>query len=226
MKDRKNEIKFYMNGAFFSVAGIVIGGTILQSFMLECGLREQQVSFYMSVVQLVQVLVMLLCSGIVDRLKHVIRANALLQLAHLPLFLFMILLCVVRGWKPEGIYLWLMIVGLLVNIAIGLYNVVSYKLPYHVMDMGRYGHVAAVSGVILGTCGMVMSALFSFALDKGSYFTVMKIALILGSILLGLAVIVMFSMKRVEQKEEEKKDKARKDIRIFRRRGRNRKYKR
>ena len=53
---RKNHIIYYIQQFLASMAGILITGSVIQSFLLECGCSEYSVSIYVSVMQAIQVI--------------------------------------------------------------------------------------------------------------------------------------------------------------------------
>jgi len=209
---RQNEIRYCLNYALFSTALLMVNGTIMQSFMLESGMQEQQVSVYISIAQILQVFAMMACSGFVDPMKNVIRSGALLQMTCVTMFVLLIILSIAVGLPIDVRYICILVMGCLVSFLIGIYTITCYKLPYHIMDMERYGSVSAISGLVLGISGMGFSALMSAALERGEYFSTMRLFFGGGAILVIVAAVLQLRMKVVnkplaEQNTEEKNSK-------------------
>lgn len=66
-----------------------------------------------------------------------------------------------------------------VSLFIGLINVLSYKMPHHIMNIKEYGRATGQSGVISGVLGIAITALMTLALNKFDFFKTMPEYLIL-----------------------------------------------
>lgn len=200
---RQNEWRYCLSYALFNTALLMVNGTIMQSFMLESGIPEEQVSVYISVAQIVQVIAMMICSGYVDHIKNIIRAGGFLQIVCFPMFALLIILCMTTGLSVEIRYLCILIMGCIVSLMVGIYTVTCYKLPYHIMDMERYGSITAISGLFLGVCGMGLAALMSAALERGAYFSMMRFFFGMGGITVIVSAVIQLRMKNVKGTPEE-----------------------
>ena len=73
----KNKTKYYISQVLYNLAYLLTTGSVIQAFMTECSISEEYVSFYVALLQMVQVFIMLLVSGRIERIKNIIKATAL-----------------------------------------------------------------------------------------------------------------------------------------------------
>lgn len=176
----KNETKYYLMTVLYAL--VTLSGSVLQAFLLELGLSAEMVSVYISVTQIVQVAVMLSLGGWIERAKNIIFLCA----ATMGTQMLMFLLLLFFSFFPQGSDLFKTIlvygIGIPVNVAIGVYGIVSYKFPYRVIDMRKYGTITGISGALGGAAGIVLSALMTYFVARYPYFSVMKIVMVLGII--------------------------------------------
>ena len=173
MKLVANEAKQYCSGAMLSIMTYMLGGTILQAFMAECGIREERIGIFVSVMQIVQLGVITLLSPLMDKIKKVLLVNALFPLLAIPTVILCLYLCVERSMTESTAFLLLIAAGLLWNVAYGIYSVVTYKVPYHIIDMKYYGRLMSCGGAISGLVGVVFSSLMTYMQGRFDYFNVM-----------------------------------------------------
>ena len=188
-----NEMKYYMQQGLYSMAALMISGTVLQTFLLECKISAEALSFYTSFMQVVQMVIMILCSKKLEHLKNIIFTTAVMQMMQITILLILLLFCFTNNISVNTKFYSIFFVGILVNIGQGVYNVICYKLPYHIMDMKRYGIVMGVSGTITGVIGILFSAILTIFLKRLPYFNVMSIFLLAG--IIGLASAVCITLK-------------------------------
>ena len=187
-----NEIKLHIQCTLYSLIAFILNGTLLQTFLLENGLDEQTVTFSLSILQIVQMLTIFLFSGIVDKMSRLKRLSAISFLTCVPLNLYFLLLSFNPGESDPIAFI---AFGAAFNIFLGLYNVISYKFPYCVIEIERYGIFTAYSGLFCGVISFLASlgivALQSFF----PYFDVMRSMYIVSLIFIILAVVITLSMK-------------------------------
>ncbi len=212
-----NEIKLYFQNIFYNFIYLFLAGTVLQTFLLECGFSENTVNVYFSVMQMVQLGVMLLFSKKMDSVKNVIKAVSLTYLPGIPLVLYLIFM----GKLGQNEITWALIIvyafSVLFNAGHGLYTALCYKLPYHIMDMKNYGKITARSGLIIGIVSTVFSYLLTFFVDKfhDRYFVVMTCVYIFCLMLIPAFFLVTKSMKKVGVNVQTEKPSEKKEINIF-----------
>ena len=162
--------KYIVNSILWTLISTVIGGAMFQTFLLEKGVSENNVGNFVSLMQLVQLVVIFAFSKFIDRIKNVIRITAYSHLLYLPLFVLMTLLC----FSEKTYYIPLVVCAVIACIAAGFYNVLSYKLPYHIMDMKYYGLWTGASSVFAAVFMLILTSLLSFFQSRIGYFPTMK----------------------------------------------------
>ena len=94
-----NNLKYLTRGVIGSMAAIFINGSILQAFMLENGISEKNVAFFVSILQVVQVSVMLLVSPIVDKFKNIVKICGCVDLSLVAYSLLLGSICLLSDCK-------------------------------------------------------------------------------------------------------------------------------
>lgn len=201
---KKNIRTYCISMTLYNTALIFISGSILQAFLLESGIGEKVVARDVAIFQLVQSISMLLFSGVSDKIKNVIKSCAWLSLNTILLLLPMLYYSMVSLPRIDE-NLVILIAGCFSNTAVGLYNIIVYKLPYHIMNMRDYGKAVAVSGFLYGVSGILVSFFMTFFIKRYEYFSVMKIVLILCIIMTVIAFVLGLRYIKISGNVEEKK---------------------
>ncbi len=183
MKNTKNYILYYFQTASYSFVNMIAVGTIFQTFMLECGISKPNVSFCVSTVQIIQTLTTILVSKFAENIKNVLRAVGVCLAAQSIPVLTMLFICLCSGISLDIKYILLFSTNVILGLFMGLYSILAYKQPYHIMKITEYGRVSGQSGVIAGVIGALATAVIAFALEKYSYFATMTVVLIFALIM-------------------------------------------
>lgn len=208
-----NVMRNYVHAAVYNTANVLILGGIIQTFLLEGGVSEELVSFYVSALQIVQVISMLAIARPLENMPHVVRPQAWLHMGQVPMFIAMLAICLIP-MEPMTRFHVMLLTGIVCNVALGILSVVGCKLPYAVFDMRDYGHIVAISGVITGLVSMGYAALISGAVKRKPYFEAMTPFVIIGGILMFATAIIIFGYE--EHMPEAGKQEERKKINLFR----------
>lgn len=197
-RPQKNHLLFYIYSAFYNCAFLLISGSVLQSFMLECGISEAKVSFYVSFVQILQTVIMFISSKWVENLKNIFVCVAGCILLQIPLFTVMLYISVTNSLASDTAFIMIMAASLLLSVAQGIKNVLAYKLPHHIIDMKDYGKIMGQSGVIIGILGVGFTGILTLVTKKFEYFTVMAVFSGLGMVFYIISAVVTLSYERHE----------------------------
>ena len=200
-----NETKLHIQWILYALIAFILNGTLLQTFLLENGLDEQAVTFSLSVLQIVQMLTIFLFSGMVDKMQRIKKLTAFSFLICVPMNVYFLLLSFNPGTETPIPFL---ILGSAFNVFLGLYNVISYKLPYCVIEIERYGIFTAYSGLFCGVISFLASVGIVALQSFFSYFAVMRAMYILSLIFTALALIITLSMKENQPAVIEEKTKS------------------
>lgn len=198
---KNNYAKHIICNIFYACTNLLITGTVMQTFLLESGVGEHTVANFEAAMLVLQSAAMLLMSGRIEKNKSIIGCNAvtsgLKNLVLLPVLLF----CVAQVGEPERIFVMVCLFGAIGSIFYGVHSIVSYKIPYHIIDMSDYGRLTGVSGIVGGICATVFSGVITFFNSRFGFFGSMKYIVAFGIALSVLSVIVAFKMKRVNNCE-------------------------
>ena len=131
-------------------------------------------------------------------MKNIIKVSALIPLFHLPLLFTMMFFCI-KGGTPDVIYFAVFASGTLAALFYGLHGVLSYKLPYKIMDIKEYGRILGLSGVFLGLFSTLFSFIMSYFTGSKSYdfFKVMTVFFGVGVLMFILNTAVSLSYKEL-----------------------------
>ena len=203
----KNEIKYYIHSILYSMIVFVLGGTLLQTFLIEKGFSEENVTVLLSVLQVIQILTIFIFSSIADKFKRYKKPTAFSVFACLPLSVFLLILSFSQESGSSSLPF--LIFGAFYNIFLGIYNIFSYKLPYTIIDMSRYGLITALVGVVVGVLSFGASVLISYLQTVYTFFAVMRVIYVLTLIfIVGLAIVTLSfeeTIPPLELGEEKKK---------------------
>ncbi len=201
---QQNHTKYILHSATYSTFLMMIAGSVIQAFLLENGLSDRVVTLYLSVVQMVQVSVILIVSLIIDRIRNVLRAFAISTVLQMVMFLSLIPLCLFHSIPLTGKYLLVFSAGIITNIVQAFYNSLTYKAPYHVIDMEQFSTVSGLVGVISGAlCILVSAAMSFFTANAGEHYnTIMLCFFLLGAAMLLASFLLILSFSPVPPKTD------------------------
>ena len=208
-----NNRKYFIQSTSYSTANMMIAGSVIQGFMLESGIAENAVALYLSLVQILQVSVILVVSLVIDKIRNVIRAFAWSMVLQSILFLSLIFLCIFQNVPLTSKYILVFASGILTNVFLAVFNVLTYKVPYHIIDMSNYAQLTGLIGVVVGIGCIAVSAAMSFFTAHFPYYPTMLGFFIFGTAMLFVSFLLTLSYIPVEQslpkakKEESKKEK-------------------
>ncbi len=196
--------KFYIYSVLWSIITLVTSGSVAQTFLLEYGFSEENVTVFVSVMQIVQVLTIFLFSKGSDSVRSVVKTMAGVHFLDVPLCLFLLALCFWVFTDLSIIYIVLLVVGGIYSISVGINNVLVYKLPYHIMDMKYYGRYISISSALIGIVAVIFSIVSHFAQSAFGFAPTMKGIYILTIVIWAVFLFTTFSMKEEKVKMPEK----------------------
>ncbi|MBP3583252.1 MAG: hypothetical protein J6K44_04330, partial [Clostridia bacterium] len=150
-QSKKNFPKYCIQSLMYSIGLLFFNGAIVQTFLLLIGFDEGRVYFYSSLTQAAQVVMMLLMVFLADRIERKRLLSALSNfLMIIPIGIF--------AWgaaSPEIMSEWyvavLFTVSVITHGGIGMYSVMTYCLPYKLIDISEYGKFTGISGALGGS---------------------------------------------------------------------------
>ena len=185
-------------------------GAIMQTFLIQAGFLAEQVYVLNSLMQIMQVAMMLVLTFLSGKIK---RVKAVTSISCLSLS---ILTCVflMGAINPElikhGYVIAVFIVAGISYVGVGLYTILSYCLPYYTIDMKDYGKMTGISTAIAGGVSFLASLTYSLLLSKFSYMKTTAAFFIIAIVCFILTGIVCASMRvksvKMDEENREKND--------------------
>ena len=201
---KSNEIKYVIIEVLHYVALFLSSGAIIQTFLLWVGVSNTRVEFYTSYVLIFQCAAMGLCALFADKFKKV-KADISICRFIFPVFFLLLVAILFSGTRDiDLIYGTVLIGSLILNFALGIYNIILYKLPYYIYPIKSYGRIVSVSGIFASAVGIGSSFLLSLFVSLFDYRIVITVAFLIGAILYLVCAVLNTSYKTI--KEEEKTD--------------------
>ncbi len=195
---KQNYIKYITGQVVISCINIFITGTVLQTFLLESGVGEHAVSVLESTILIIQSLVMAVSSRMVEKMKNILNSYAVTTTLRGIVILPMLLLCVVRGVSAWLVFTVVVVFKFIGTLFDGVYSVVCYKLPYHVIEMKDYGRMTALGELMSGVFATALSASVAYLNARIGFFNGMKYVLCFGLVSLILGFFIIRSTKQTE----------------------------
>lgn len=190
------------NKAFFiiamglrTVALLCVTGPIMQTFLASLGFSSQLIYIHTSIVQIVNVLTISLCSTWADR-GSVIKRTAFAELPYALLYLLYIPLCL---WKSPSLASFCMLTGvcLLQSVCIALWTVCEYKLPYYIFTPREYGAMLSVGGIVGGMISLCAGVVIAHLSTIMTYSALMLSACSVSMVLMLICTVLHLHLKSV-----------------------------
>lgn len=190
-----NLLKYYSRSIIWYFLTLLINGAVLQTFLLEYGVSERMVNDYCSSMQIVQFLSMLSFAKKMDQIKNVIKASAYCHLSSLVLLVPLLFISIHQNIPIGKTVILLFVLGSVCNIFLAISSTLDYKLPYSIMDMRDYGTVSALVGALANLISLLCTASISFFQRWHSYFGIMTVIFLLGTLCVPVSVVLTRTMK-------------------------------
>ncbi|MBQ6707758.1 MAG: hypothetical protein IJM97_02265 [Clostridia bacterium] len=210
--EKQNVLIYYLQYAAYNIAIVLSTGAVIQTFMLECGISNERVSLYVSALQIIQTVMMLLISKASENIKNIRKGVTMTYSAYIPFFAVLLFLCIKNDFLPDTKFIIIFAFSILLNIFLGVYNIIFYKLPYEVMDIRNYGKVSGQGGVIAGLVCMAFSAILTYFGGRFSYFGTMAVFFAVGIV---TALWMIFANVLYKPMNNEKCEEKSEKINIF-----------
>lgn len=195
-----NKSKFYVYSVFENLLILLTNGAIIQTFLLEKNFSGEMVGNFLAILTLAQAFFILSFSKKSDNIKNIISTMAYIRFLEIPLCILLVFMCFMSTSNVFLMYILLIAVGLLYSVSKGVNSVLSYKLPYSIIDINEYGAVSSISGVLVGIFCTIFSILLSYMQVKFEYMSIMKIAYIMAFPMVFITIISIKTMKNINGK--------------------------
>ena len=206
-----NVKKYCIYTTIYNVGFTFCTGAIMQTFLIQVGFSAEQVYLLNSVMQVMQVAMMLVLTFLSGKIK---RVKTVTSISNLSLSLLTVVF-LMGAINPELIKRGYVIVVFIVSgisyVGVGLYTILSYCLPYYIIDMKDYGKMTGISTAIAGGASFLMSLVYSLLLSKFSYMKTTAAFFVIAIVCFITTSIVCASM-RVKSVEMNKEDREKTDV--------------
>lgn len=189
-----NEVKSYIYHSASAMSMMFVTGSIMQGFLLDFGATNNQVYVYETILNVMQVLSLFLSIFIIDKIKRLERLMAIDCILFIPLLLI-VMVSQILGKTGNTIYYLLLSFGIISFLSYGFRSAASYRIPYQIHDMKKFGAITAWQGIFAGITGFVISMLYTFVLKKFNNLVVNVVFLSLAIICFIIAAVTLLRYK-------------------------------
>ena len=202
--------KYCIFTTIYNVGFTFCTGAIMQTFLLQVGFSEEQVYLLNSLMQIMQVAVMLALTFLSGKIKRVKIVTSISYLSLTLLTVVFLMGAVNPDLVKHGYVIAVFIVAGVSYVGVGLHTILSYCLPYYTINMKDYGKMTGISTAIAGGVSFLVSLVYSILLSKYSYMKITSAFFVLAIVCFILTSIVCASMRektaKMEKADEEKSD--------------------
>lgn len=146
-RENKNIVATISIDILTGLATLLSAGALWQGLLLHYGLSSAEVGILTSAASIVQAVAMFLNIYITDRVRNPIRT---MLWCNLPVLLFFVLMTVLCFVGHTAFHFPLLMGAVIVhNFFEGLRGIITYKIPFLVYRMEKYGRITALSGVFI-----------------------------------------------------------------------------
>lgn len=195
--------KYCIYTAIYNVGFTFCSGAIMQTFLMQVGFSEEQIYLLNSLMQVMQVAMMLVLTFLSGKIK---RVKAFTSISYLSLIILTVVF-LTGAINPELVKSFYVIAVFIAAgisyVGVGLYNILSYCLPYYTIDMKDYGKMAGVSVAISGGVSFLASLVYSLLLTKFSYMKTTASFFVISIVCFIITSIVCASMRAKEPEGNE-----------------------
>ena len=213
--ERKNLIKYYVAHLLYNLAFAFLTGAVVQGFLAKQGLSENQIYTYASISTWAQVFTMSLMTFFSARIKKVKLWTTIFAGSLLVSAIILILSALLPNLKGNTLALYIFIVSAISFAGVGVYNILSYCLPYRVMDMKEYGKITGISSMIIGAVVFGATTLYATITSKLDLVKVFVFFIIFSVVALVVSVCLFKSLKEINKQEEQKTNAKEEIVAVF-----------
>ena len=190
--------KYYIFNSLYFIGFMFCSGALMQTFLLQVGFSEKQVYTLNSFIQMIQVIMMVVMTFLSDKIRKVKLVTGLSYLS-LTVVCFIFLLGAINPSILGKSYVIAVFIGAGISyLGLGLYMILSYCLPYYIIDMKEYGRVSSLAAAISGLCTFALSFLHTFFVAKFDYMQAMAWFFVLAIVCLVITAWMCISMKETQ----------------------------
>lgn len=210
-----NLTKYYIFQVIYSVGFMFCSGAILQTFLLQVGLSEQQVYLFNSFIQIMQVAMMVVMTFFTNRIKNVKNVMGISKLSLSVLAVVFLSGALFPSIRNNWYVIAIFIVSGLCYIGVGIYTILAYVLPYHIIDMKDYAKMVSVGAMLSGGASFVLSFVHTLIVAKFDYMQSSAWFFVLAIICFVMTSVICLSLKEKEDIMERKNSSKEDMVAVF-----------
>lgn len=190
---KKNLLLLWFSGTMVS-AGASFSSSVLTPYFLVGGMSESQISIYLSLLQVVNMIFPLMVAGIASDCTNSRRYAGAWYITQAVISTGFAVFCLIRVGAAV-FFPMMLLIGSAAAMATAIQNVYHYKVPCEVIELEYYSVYVARSGIFNGIVGILIGLLLPFLYARMEYMTVTAIAFLSASVLTAGAGVILFVMK-------------------------------
>ena len=172
---------------------------IIQTFLSHFGVSDHLIGIYSTILNIINVSVLLLSPVVNSRAKNAASAIARLMVPIGICFFGFLPVCFFSDVLPVwAVFAISLVIGVTQFFLAALRDVFSYKLPYQIIDIRDYSLLVSVSGIIYGTVGIAASAVFARLVKLYRYEYVIAGAFVSAAVFMILGAILVSRYKIID----------------------------
>ena len=191
-----NKALYFIYSILYTTGFMFCSGTILQTFLLNVGMTDAEISTYNAVIQFVQAAAILAMAFLADKIRRVLKVYASVCLAMSIIAVALVLCVFVRSDIPAVKWI-IFAASVITYFLLGVRNAFDYKICYEIFDMKDLGKIMGAAIAVSGLISFGVSAIYSYSVAKLDYYDVMTAFFILSVIMMILSSVAGFTYKKV-----------------------------
>ena len=203
--------KYCIYTTIYNVGFTFCTGAVMQTFLIQAGFLAEQVYVLNSLMQIMQVIMMLILTFLSGKIKRVKTVTSISCLSLCVLTAVFLMGAINPELIKHGYVIAVFIVAGVSYVGVGLYTILSYCLPYYIIDMNDYGKMVGISTAIAGGVSFLVSLVYSILLSKFSYMKTTASFFVIAIVCFIVTSIVCASMQ-VKSSEAKQEDRVKSDV--------------
>ena len=199
----KNKIKAIIAYTARTAALMCASGTLMQTFLATLGFDSELIYLHSTLLQAANVLTILLASNWAGN-GSPIKRSAFTTIPIGLLFLCYIPMAIANEATPLS-YVLLCSVGIVQQIAYGLFTVCEYKTPYYVYKADEYGMMLSICGIISSVFSLLLGYLITYLTERVAFTEIMKFAFAISAALMLITFVAIYFEKSLLKEDQSEK---------------------
>lgn len=191
----------WMSGTLVA-ASSAFTGSVLTPFFMRSGMSEAQISIYLSILQVINMVFPILVAGIAAECRNSKKYAGIWYIINALITMTFAIFCAVTV-DIKIFFPMMILIGGSAAMATAIQNVYHYKVPCEVIDLKYYTVYSARSGIFNGIIGILIGFILPIMYQKLPYMLVTGIAFAAAGILTVLAAIGVFALKPLDDEVQE-----------------------